>query len=430
MSTATIDLPAAPGAQAAGVSPKRVFWATWAGWMLDAFDSTAYGLLLVSVWRDLLPRGGVEASSANIAVYGGIGFSVFMLGWAFSMFWGWLADRVGRVRTMICTILVYSLFTALCGLAVGPIGFIVLRFLVGFGVGGEWAAGTALLHESLPEQSRVRYAGWLHTATPIGIILASSISLLIVPVFGWRGMFLLGVAPALLTIYLRRNIPEPVRKSHAMAPRPTTALFTGAQARATWSAALMVSCGLFGIWSSSFWIPTVITTRLVEEGRSLEAAQQFASLANLAGNLGGLFGCLIMPWLAEKIPSRKAIALGFFAASLIANIFAYDVVISRLNNITLFLVLVPLLAFCTGTPFALFTIWLPELFPGHARGSGLGFTFSLGRILSAIGPLLVGILAAATGGYPIAISLISLIYIPAMIFTAFCRETAGKGLPA
>ena len=117
-------------------------------------------------------------------------------------------------------------------------------------------------------------------------------------------------------------------------------------------------------------------------------------------------------------------------AGLVANIFAYGVVIGQSNDITLFLVLVPILAFCTGTPFALFTIWLPELFPGHVRGSGLGFTFSLGRILSAIGPLLVGMLAAASGSYPVAISLISLIYIPAMIFTAFCRETAGKGLPA
>jgi MFS family permease len=429
MHSAFVELPAVPGPQRRNVSAKRVFWATWAGWMLDAFDSTAYGLLLVSVWRDLLPRGGVEASSANIAIFGGTGFSVFMLGWAFSMFWGWLADRIGRIRTMIYTILVYSVFTALCGLAVGPVGFVVLRFLVGFGVGGEWAAGTALLHESLPESLRVRYAGWLHTATPTGVMLASAIAWLFVPVFGWRGMFLLGVAPALLTIYLRRNISEPVRKFYPAGP-PITTLFTGVQAWATWSAALMVSCGLLGIWSSSFWIPTVITTRLIEDGRSLETAQQLASLANVAGNVGGLIGCLMMPWLAEKIPSRKAITLGFFAASLIANVLAYGVVIGWLNDITLFVVLVPLLAFCTGSPFALFTIWLPELFPGHARGSGLGFTFSLGRILAAIGPLLVGMLAAATGSYPIAISLISLIYIPAMIFTAFCLETAGKGLPA
>jgi MFS family permease len=109
---------AAPASAAATLSPQRVFWATWAGWMLDGFDSSVYGLLLVSAFTELLPLSGIEATKANVAVYGGIGFSVFMLGWACSMFWGWLADRIGRVRTMCITILVYSVFTSLCGLVV------------------------------------------------------------------------------------------------------------------------------------------------------------------------------------------------------------------------------------------------------------------------------------------------------------------------
>src|ERR1700761_6175282 len=194
------------------VSPSRIFWAAWAGWMLDGFDSAAYGLLLVSALNELLPLSGIEASKPNIAVYGGLGFSIFMLGWACSMFWGWMADRIGRVRTMIITILCYSIFTALCGLTFGITTFLVLRFLVGFGVGGEWAAGTPLLHESVPESLRVKLAGWLHTATPTGIILASAVALAVVPLFGWRGMFLVGILPALLAIYLRLQIPEPERR--------------------------------------------------------------------------------------------------------------------------------------------------------------------------------------------------------------------------
>jgi MFS family permease len=224
---------AAVDARSEAVSPARIFWATWTGWMLDAFDSAAYGLLLVSVWSDLLPRGGIEASKSNIAVYGGIGFSVFVLGWAFSIFWGWLADRIGRVRTMCITILLYSVFTALCGVVSGIVPFLVLRFLVGFGVGGEWAAGTPLLHESVPESVRVRLAGWLHTAAPVGAILASAAALLVVPVFGWRGMFLLGLSPALLAIYLRWQIPEPHRRSRPAGFSPLRSLFTGAQAVVT-----------------------------------------------------------------------------------------------------------------------------------------------------------------------------------------------------
>jgi predicted MFS family arabinose efflux permease len=416
--------------QSRAVSPIRVFWATWTGWMLDAFDSAAYGLLLVSIWSDLLPRGGIEASKANIAIYGGIGFSVFVLGWAFSIFWGWLADRIGRVRTMCITILSYSVFTALCGVVSGIGPFLVLRFLVGFGVGGEWAAGTPLLHESVPESVRVRLAGWLHTAAPLGAMLASATALLVVPVFGWRGMFLLGVSPALLTIYLRWQIPEPYRRPRPAGFSPLRSLFTGAQAVVTWSAALMVTCGLVGIWSSSFWIPTVITTKFMADGYPLATAQQIASLSGLAGNLGALCGCLIMPWLANRISSRKAIAAAFFAAALIFNVVAYYVLLERLNNIVLFLMAVPLLSFFTIGPFALFTLWLPELFSAGTRGLGLGFTFSLGRIFAALGPLTIGTLAASIGSYPAAITLVSMIYVLGIAFVAICRETAGQRLPA
>jgi MFS family permease len=425
-----MDATASIAAVSPAVSPNRIFWATWAGWMLDGFDSAAYGLLLVSALSELLPLSGIEASKANIAIYGGVGFSVFMLGWACSMFWGWLADHIGRVRVMCLTILCYSIFTALCGLAFGTTSFLVLRFLVGFGVGGEWAAGTPLLHESVPESLRVRLAGWLHTATPSGIILASAAALLLVPTVGWRGMFLVGIFPALLAIYLRMNIPEPRR------PRPLTLtssirpLFTGSQAIVTWSAALMIACGLLGVWSSSFWIPTVVATKYLATGHTLAQAQQMASFASLATNFGTLAGCFLMPWIAQWLRYRKTVGIVFFAASMLCNVVAYYGLLEKLDNITLFLVTVPLLGFFTNGVFALFTVWLPELFAGQSRGSGLGFTFSLGRILAAAGPLMIGALAAHTGSYPVAITLISVIYIPGMVFVAMCRETAGKSLPA
>jgi MFS family permease len=422
---------AAPaGVAATTLSPQRVFWATWAGWMLDGFDSAVYGLLLVSAFTDLLPLNGVEATKANIAVYGGIGFSVFMLGWACSMFWGWLADRIGRVRTMCLTILVYSVFTALCGLAIGVSSFLLLRFLVGFGVGGEWAAGTPLLHESVPESMRVRLAGWLHTATPVGIILASGVALVIVPAAGWRGMFLIGVLPAFLTIYLRWRIPEPARPSRTQRTSTIRPLFTGDQAVTTWAAALMMACGLLGVWSSSFWIPTVVATKYLATGHTLADAQHMASIASLCTNFGTLAGCFLMPWIVIWIGSRKRTAAIFFALSLLSNVTAYVVVLDKLDDVRLFLVLVPVLGFFTNGVFALFTIWLPELFAGASRGSGLGFTFSLGRVLAAVGPLLVGAIAARTGSYPVAISIVSAIYIPGLLFVAFCRETAGKSLPA
>jgi MFS family permease len=421
--TVLLDVPAR-------ASPTRIFWATWAGWMLDGFDSAAYGLLLVSALNELLPLSGIEASKANIAVYGGIGFSVFMLGWACAMLWGWLADRIGRVLTMCLTILAYSIFTALCGLTLGVTSFLVLRFFVGFGVGGEWVAGTPLLHESVPESMRVRLAGWLHTATPTGIILASGLALLVVPIAGWRGMFLLGILPAFLTVYLRWKIPEPRRAPLPEQVSTLGALFTGPQARVTWAAALMIACGLLGVWSSSFWIPTVVATKYIASGHTVAVAQQMASFASLATNFGTLAGCFFMPWIAQWFGSRKKVAVIFFAASLICNVLAYYVLLERMDNLYLFLFSVPLLGFFTNGVFALFTVWLPELFSGASRGSGLGFTFSLGRILAAAGPLMIGAIAAHIGSYPIAISLVSAIYIPGILFVVLGRETAGKTLPA
>jgi MFS family permease len=420
-----------PSVSVETASPRRIFWAAWTGWMLDGFDSAIYGLLLVSVFSELLPLSSLAASKANIAIYGGYGFAVFMLGWACSMFWGWLADRIGRVRTMCLTILVYSIFTALSGIAAGVASFLVLRFLVGFGIGGEWAAGTPLLHESVPEPMRVRLAGWLHTATPVGIMLASAVALVVVPLLGWRGLFMIGIFPALLTIYLRMRIPEPPRTSTAASRMPTVRpLFTGKQAVVTWAAALMVACALLGLWSSSFWIPTVVATKYLGTGHSLAYSQQLASLVSLVTNLGTLAGCLLMPWITTLIGSRKGTATLFLAASLVCNLLAYYVILNRLDDIHLFLIIVPVLGFFTNGVFALFTIWLPELFAGASRGSGLGFTFSLGRVLAAAGPFLIGAIAARTGSYPIAITFVSAIYVPGLLFIAFCRETSGKPLPA
>src|SRR6201996_5992333 len=219
----------APVAGTSTVSAGKIFWVTWFGWMLDGFDSSMYAYVLVAALSELLPASGIGASRANIGLYGGILFSIFMLGWACSMFWGWAADRYGRVRMMCWTVLVYSLFTALCGLSTGIVTFAIFRFIAGFGIGGEWAAGTPLLHESVPENTRVRYAGWLHTATPTGLFLAALVTLTAGNFLGWRGMFFLGILPALLIAYLRSNIPEPQRAGSSEATRPSfTALFAPA----------------------------------------------------------------------------------------------------------------------------------------------------------------------------------------------------------
>ncbi len=420
---------AAPIATRAAASPIQVFWATWFGWMLDGFDSAVYGFVLVGALTELLPASGIEASRANIGLYGGLLFSIFMIGWACSMVWGWAADRYGRVRIMCWTVLFYSVFTALCGLSTGVFTFALFRFLAGFGIGGEWAAGTPLLHESVPEETRVRYTGWLHTATPTGLFLAALVTLLAGTALGWRGMFLLGILPALLIAYLRSSIPEPKRARSSTAARPSfTALFARAQAKTTWAAAALLSCIIFGLWSSNYWVPTVITTKLIAAGATPAHAQQMGAISGLITNVGTLIGCLVIPWITVRLRSRRRTAALFFIGALLSVVTSYELAIDYLDNLTLFFVLLPILGFFTNGVFGLFTIWLPEMFPSHLRGAGSGFAFSFGRILGAAGPTLIGAVSASTGSYPLAISLLSMIYVIGLPFIAMAPETAGQRL--
>jgi MFS family permease len=420
---------AASVAHSGSATPGKVFWATWFGWMLDGFDSSMYSYILVGALTELLPASGIEASPANIGLYGGLLFSIFMLGWACSMVWGWAADRYGRVRIMCWTVLVYSVFTALCGLSTGIVMFALFRFVAGFGIGGEWAAGTPLLQESVPENTRVRLAGWLHTATPTGLFLAALVTLVGGSMLGWRGMFFLGILPALLIAYLRSNIPEPTRAHSSDLAKPGfTALFAKGQARTTWSAAAMMACIIFGLWSSNFWAPTVVATKLVAAGATRAHAQQMGAVAGLITNVGTLIGCLLMPWITGWFGSRRWTAVVFFVGSLLSVVASYELAIEHLNDLTLFLMLLPVLGFFTNGVFGLFTIWLPEMFPSALRGAGSGFSFSMGRVLGAAGPTLIGALAAATGSFPLAISLLSVIYLVGLPFIAMAPETANKPL--
>lgn len=429
-SEAVADTPEVDATAAA--TPQRVFWAAWAGWMLDGFDSALYMFVLVPALRELFGAEGIAPEKGAIALWGGRLFTIFMLGWACSMFWGWLADRIGRVKVMCLTILVYAGATAGCGLAGGLLSFAVLRFVSGFGVGGEWAAGTPLLQESVPEKMRVRLAGWLHTATPTGILLAS-IAAFLVPVIGWRGLFLLGALPALLTIWLRLRLPEPAawqRRRRSAPPAPVRALLTGPAARTTWVAAIMMSCIIFGLWSSTYWAPTYIVSRLSGAGGSEAAVMAIAALSGILTGLGTLAACLLMPFIVARLGARRITAVVFFVGSMLAIVAAYVGAAWLADDIVAFLVLLPVLGFFTNGVFALYTIWLPELFTTAHRAFGSGFAFSLGRVLGAAGPVIVGSLVVVTGSYPAAIAGTALIYVIGLPFIALAPETAGRPLPA
>src|SRR5580765_5444087 len=189
----------------------RGFWAAWGGWALDGMDSFIYALVLVPALTELLPRSGIAATPANVGYYGSVLFALFLVGWGLSMLWGPLADRFGRVRTLMLTILCYSLFTCLGAVATSVWQLAIFRLLAGVGIGGEWSMGGTFVAEEWPEDRRRMGAGLMHTGYYFGIFLAAIVNYFVGARYGWRAMFAVGGAPALLVAFIRYGVTEPKR---------------------------------------------------------------------------------------------------------------------------------------------------------------------------------------------------------------------------
>src|SRR5580704_13154228 len=252
----------------------RSFWAAWGGWTMDGMDSFIYSLVLVPALRELLPRSGIEATTANVGLYGSLLFALFMVGWGTGMIWGPIADRFGRVRTMMFSILSFSLFTLLAAFASGIWSLAVFRFLAGVGIGGEWGIGAALVSEDWPEERRTMGAALMHTGYYIGFFLAALANYFIGSRFGWRYMFVVGGTPALLVAFIRRGVHEPARWQNKQKElgaelsmhRAFTALFSPQYRRRTILNSLYLIVSLVGLWAGSVYVPTAITYLAAQEG--------------------------------------------------------------------------------------------------------------------------------------------------------------------
>ncbi|HEV3141256.1 MAG TPA: MFS transporter, partial [Vicinamibacterales bacterium] len=186
----------------------RGFWATWGGWALDGMDSFIYALVLTPALTELLPRSGIPATPANVVSYGSILFALFLVGWGLSMVWGPIADRYGRLRTLIFTILCYSAFTFLAALVTSVWQLAIFRLLAGVGIGGAWSIGGTFVAEAWPEDRRKMGAGYLHTGYYFGFFLAAIANYFVGAKYGWRWMFAIGGTPALLVTFIQYSVDE------------------------------------------------------------------------------------------------------------------------------------------------------------------------------------------------------------------------------
>jgi MFS family permease len=408
-----------------------VLFVAWLGWVFDSMDSTIYALVLHPALQGLLPHAaGSSVSEQAIGWYGGIVFSVFLLGWAVGgVLFGVMADRFGRTRTLIVTILVYALFTGLAALSQTWWQLAGYRFLTALGIGGEWAAGAALVAEVWPEEKRTQAAGILQSAWAVGFFVAAALNLLMRD-FGWRPMFVVGVAPALVALLVRMWVREPERWVQARAASRNAGasaigeLFSPALRRSTVTGSALALVAVFGLWGATNWTPTLV--RALPDVRVLDAPTQTmdVSFATMMLNAGALLGYLCFGPLANRLGRRPAFAIMCVGSLVMLPVtFLTPLAFGRV------LLLLPVLGFFNNGIFSGFPIYLPELYPTRLRATGAGFCFNIGRVLASAGPFITGALVATLGTFGRAASAVALIYLLGLLILPFAPETRGRPLP-
>ncbi len=400
------------------VPERRTFWACWSGWALDGMDFMIYPLVIGTIIR----LWNVDAGSAGLAV------TVTLLASALG---GWLAgfvaDRIGRVRTLQITILWFSVFSLICAFTQDFAQLLVARALLGLGFGGEWAAGAVLMGETIRAQYRGRAVGSVQSGWAIGwglAVLAQAVLFSALPADeAWRWMFVIGALPALLVFYLRHYVEEPAVAAEARAKAAAAGdqpaiweIFSGPILRTTILASLMATGCQGGYYAITTWLPRFLTTE-----RKLSIISSTGYLAALI--VGSFAGYLVGAWLADRIGRRHLFLV--FSLGAIAVILAYTQL--PLSNEILWILGFPLGFFASGY-FSGVGPFLTELYPTRLRGSGQGFCYNFGRGIGALFPALVGYLSISMS-LSSAIAVFAVVAYGLFFLAAFALpETRGKVL--
>ena len=413
----------------------RGFFASWGGWALDGMDSYIFALVMVPALKELLPRSGLRSDLAGVGYYGGLLFALFLVGWGCAFLWGPFADKYGRVRTLMLTILWYSLFTFLCCLSTRVWQLAAFRFLSGIGIGGEWAMGGTFVAEEWPEDRRKMAAGWMHTGYYVGFFLAGLANYLVGAHYGWRAMFALGGLPALLVSFIRYGVKEPQRWKSKAAElqswsivRPIAQLFAPEFRKRTALNSIYVLISIVGLWAGSVYVPAAVAELAAREDIAGVGVTHLVSLATMLLSVATILGCIVLPALAERWGRRATLALYYVCMMLsIALGFGYAFYLPA-HALKWFLVCLFFLG-VGGANFAMYTLWLPEQYPTECRGSAFAFATSVGRFFGAGFTFLVGASVAHfhTIGMPVALT--SVAFGVGLLVLPFGHETKGQTLP-
>ena len=413
-------------------NPRRaqflVLAAAFLGWMFDGLEMGVFPLVARPALQDMMTAAADGLSPDKfVGLWMGRITALFLIGAACGgLVFGWLGDRIGRVRAMMLSILGYSVFTGLCYFAKEPWQLGGLRFFAAFGMGGEWSLGVALVMEAWPTEKRPLLAGIIGAAANIGFALIAVFGLwLKVTQSNWRWVMVAGAAPALLALFVQWFVPESERWKESIqnvgAARPLREIFSSSSLRLTTTLAVaFASIALIGTWGSVQWLPVWADQLTQGQMPGAKATTQILS------GLGAVVGCLIGAVVAGKFGRRPA----YFALSLVSLLLC-QFLFRRVDAYgTTFQVLV----FCIGGVTAAFYGWLPlylpELFPTRVRATGQGLSFNSGRILAAAGALGQGQLVSYNGGsYAKAGAVITLIYVVGLALIWLAPETKDRALP-
>jgi MFS family permease len=425
-----------------------VLFAAWLGWGFDVFDGLLFNYVApncVPALLHLVP--GTPAAKAATLLWTGVLTSLLLVGWAVGgIIFGRVADRIGRTRTLLLTMLLYALGTAACALAPNLWVLALCRVVASLGIGGEWAAGAAMVAEVVPEKRRVEAGALLYTSAPLGLFLATFLTYQIQGVWfhgspetAWRYVFLTGLIPAAVALVVRLFVKEPERwkqVASASTAHPRLAeLFTPEYRKITLSGLGMAVVALVTWWSCNAFMPVVANglalAHAAAQGLGADAArklgEQWKGVATNCFNLGGLLGTLLTVFMAKTLGRRAMFAIYYLLAGAAVMITFGAPLSSEARLYAYFFVGLTVFGI-----FGSFTFYLPELFPTRLRGTGAGFCYNAGRVIAAGGPFLVGSIASR-GADALGAALHVLFWVGAVPFAGLLLlptviETKGRAL--
>jgi MFS family permease len=418
------------------------------GWMFDTMAQQLFNLARVAAIRELM---GGHASPGAVADQAGYATSIFMIGWALGgVIFGVLGDRLGRAKTMMMTILTYTIFTGLSMFAVGVWDFNVYRFLCGLGVGGQFAVGVALVAEVVPDRARPHALGMVQAFSALGNMVAALTGIFLGQLEqsgtitgAWRFEFLAGAIPAPLALLVFKKLKEPDQWLKARAQKIRMGSFSELLSDPRWRRNALVGltlafAGVVGLWGIGFFSYDLLRSAVFEKtfrAQGLSGAAlagkttTWIGITSLLQNFGAFFGVHAFTWLTHRTNRKTAFAASFVAA---LGMTAYTFwSIKQLSDVFW---MIPLMGFTQLALFGGYAIYLPELFPTRLRSTGTSFCYNVGRLVAAAGPFTLGVFTSRVfAGYPepmryagVTMSLVFLIGLAAL---PFAPETKGKPLP-